>query len=80
MVPRFYLHLRYRDRFFRDDEGDALPDETAVRPHAIAAARDLIWNTRTTTVRNWFDCTFEVADQTGHTVLVMPFGEVIGDD
>lgn len=27
--------------------------------------------------RSWFDCSFEVADDSGRTVLVMPFDEVV---
>ncbi len=75
MMPRFYLHLRYRDRLFRDEEGDHLPDVAAARAHAQGAALDLIRTTRSDTIRDWFDCTFEVADESGKIVLVLPFGE-----
>jgi hypothetical protein len=27
------------------------------------------------TIRDWFDCSFEVTDESGRTVLVMPFSE-----
>ncbi len=74
-MPCYYLHLRYRDRLFRDEEGDVLPDAAAVRAHAEGAARDLIRTGRSTTVRDWFDCTFEVANERGEIVLVLPFGE-----
>ncbi len=75
MSPRYYFHLGYRDRFYRDEEGDELPDEGAARAHARATARDLIQTTRAETIRDWFDCAFEVADENGRTVLVLPFGE-----
>jgi hypothetical protein len=29
------------------------------------------------TIRSWFNCSFEVTDETGRTVLVMPFSEVV---
>jgi hypothetical protein len=29
------------------------------------------------TIRSWFDCSFEVTDKSGRTVLVMPFREVV---
>ncbi len=77
MVPRYYMNLRYRDRLFRDEEGDDLPDETAARAHAIASARDLIGNGRMDSIRSWFDCAFEITDETGQVVLTMPFGEAV---
>jgi hypothetical protein len=72
MAQRYYFHLRYRDRLFRDEEGDALPDEAAVRAHAQATMQDLI-QTRSDTIRDWFDCTFEVTNERGAVVLVLPF-------
>ena len=76
MVARFFMNLRYRDRLFRDEEGDELPSEGAVRAHARETARDLIGNGRTDAIRNWFDCTFEVTDEAGQLVLTMPFDDV----
>jgi hypothetical protein len=29
------------------------------------------------TIRSWFDCSFEVTDESGRTVLVMPIGDVV---
>jgi hypothetical protein len=29
------------------------------------------------TIRSWFDCSFEITDEGGRTVLVMPFDEVV---
>jgi hypothetical protein len=31
------------------------------------------------TIRSWFDCSFEITDGGGRTVLVMPFSEVVPD-
>ena len=80
MVPRYYMNLRYRDRLFQDEEGDELPDDAAAREHARETARDLIGNGRMDSIRNWFDCTFEVTNEAGQDVLTMPFGESIGAD
>lgn len=74
---RYFLHLRHRDRFYADEEGDELPDETAVRPHALRTASDLIRFNRTDLIRDWFDCTFEITDEAGRVVLTMPFGDVV---
>ena len=41
-VPRFFMHVRYRDRLFGEEEGDELANELAVHGHALATARDLI--------------------------------------
>ena len=33
-MPRYYMNLRYRDRLFRDEEGDDLP-EHALRQRTL---------------------------------------------
>jgi hypothetical protein len=77
--PRYFLNVRYRGRLIPDHEGDELPNEEALRPHALANARDHVFRTRMDTIRSWFDCSFEITDESGRTVLVMPFGEVVGE-
>ena len=47
--------------------------------HALATARDLVFRTRMDTIRSWFDCSFEVTDESGRTVLLMLFDEVVPD-
>ncbi len=79
MVPRYFMNLRHRDRLYEDHEGDELPDDDAVQAHAIATARDLIATGRLTTIRNWFDCTFEITDESGSLVLEVPFSDTITD-
>ncbi|MER8428391.1 hypothetical protein [Mesorhizobium sp. M0633] len=75
---RYFLNVRYRGRMIPDAEGDELPDDEALRAHALANARDLVFRTRMYTIRSWFDCSFEVTDESGRVVLVMPFDEVLG--
>jgi len=77
---RYYMNVRYRDRLFVDEEGDELANEPAVHGHARDTARDLIANGRMDSIRNWFDCSFEVANEAGQVVLVMPFGETIAEN
>ena len=36
MTPRYFMNLRYRGRLINDYEGDELPNEEAVRAHALA--------------------------------------------
>jgi len=71
------MNVRYRGRLIPDHEGDELPSEEALRRHALATARDLVFGTRMDSIRSWFDCSFEITDEGGRTVLVMPFSEVV---
>jgi hypothetical protein len=74
---RYFLNVRYRGRLVPDYEGDELADEKALHEHALATAHDLVFHTRMDWIRDWFDCTFEVTNESGRTVLVMPFDEVV---
>ena len=78
-MPRYFLHLRYRndtDGLAVDEEGDELPEPDMLREHVEATARDLMRHTRLNAIRNWLDCTFEVTDETGQRVLTLPFSDV----
>ena len=77
MDVRYFMHVRYRGRLVPDHEGDELANEEALHAHALATAHDLVFHTRMDTIRDWFDCSFEITDETGRTVLVMPFEEVV---
>jgi hypothetical protein len=74
---RYFMNVRYRGRLIPDYEGDELANEEALREHALANAHDLVFRTRMDTIRDWFDCSFEVTDESGRTVLVLPFSEVV---
>jgi len=76
-MVRYFMNVRYRGRLIPDDEGDELADEGELRAHALANAHDLVFRTRMDWIRDWFDCSFEVTDESNRTVLVMPFGEVV---
>lgn len=80
MVPRYFMNVRYRDRLYRDEEGDVLPEVEAVRAHAIQCAQDLVEKARMDAIRNWFDCALEVTDEAGRIVLTIPFGPGSGED
>jgi len=71
------MNVRYRGRLIPDEEGDELADEAALRAHALATAHDLVFRTRMDWIRDWFDCSFEITDESNRTVLVMPFDEVV---
>src|SRR5215212_4494550 len=76
---RYYMNVRYRDRLFVDEEGDDLASADVVQGHALDIARDLIAHARMDSIRSWFDCAFEVTDQAGRVVLVMPFSDTINE-
>jgi hypothetical protein len=78
-VPRFFLHLRYRDGvngLAVDEEGDDLPNAGGLRTHVEATARDLIRHARLAAIPDWRACTFEVTDEAGSLVLTLPFAAV----
>jgi hypothetical protein len=71
------MNLRYRGHLYRDEEGDELEGAANLHAHALSTASDLIRSTRSMVIRNWFDCSFEVTDESGQVVLVMPFGDTV---
>ena len=71
------MNLRYRERLYRDEEGDEIESLAALRVHAIAKANDLIRLSRSLVIRNWFDCSFEITNDNGQVVLILPFGETV---
>jgi hypothetical protein len=77
MGLRYFMHVRYRGRLIPDYEGDELASEADLHGHALATAHDLVFRTRMDSIRSWFDCSFEITDESGRTVLVMPFDEVV---
>jgi len=79
-VPRFTMTMRDRDRLFVDPEGDDLASADAVQGHALETARDLITRARMDGIRNWFECAFEVTDEAGQVVLVLPFAEAVNEN
>ena len=73
---RYYLSVRYRDRLFRDEEGEDMPSGIEMKVRALETARDLI-RTPSLAIPDWFDCTLEVTDETGTMVLSLPFAEAV---
>ncbi len=63
-----------------DPEGDELAGPEEARAHALMVARDLIARVRLHAVGDWFTCSFEVADEDGHTVTTVPFSETVTEE
>jgi hypothetical protein len=76
---RYYFHVRQGDLLQSDDEGRDLPAAEPLLDEAIEAARDLLaeGDLQGLDRREWV---FEIADETGATVLVLPFADAIEPD
>ena len=75
-MPRYYLSVRYRDRLYRDEEGEEIPSAIEMKVRALETARDLI-STPSLTIPDWLDCTLEVMDESGTAVLSVPFPDAL---
>jgi hypothetical protein len=74
-MPRYYLHIRSKDGLSKDPQGEVLPDiETA-----LAAALRVIRRIRASKLWSQLlpeaqrQMAIEIADETGQTVLIIPF-------
>jgi hypothetical protein len=77
-MPRYYLHLRDSDGLGEDPEGIELPDVDAAYAEALRVAREmrLLWADMPLEARK--ELAFEIADETGNTLLTVPFSEAEG--
>ncbi len=78
-VPRYFLHLRYRDGIDGlavDEEGDEVASPAELREHVEQTARDLMRGARLGAIPDWRTCVFEVTDEAGELVLTLPFAEI----
>jgi hypothetical protein len=75
-MAHYHLNIRYRGRFYRDEEGEDIPGEIEMKVRALETAQDLI-GVSSFTIPDWLDCTLEVTDEAGETVLILPFTEAV---
>jgi hypothetical protein len=75
-MAHYHLNIRHRDRFYLDEEGEDIPSEIEMTVRAVETARDLI-GTPSFTIPDWLDCTLEVTNEAGETVLILPFAEAV---
>jgi hypothetical protein len=73
-MARYHLNIRHRNRFYVDEEGKDIPSEIEMKVRALETAHDLI-GTPSFTIPDWLDCTLEVTNEAGETVLILPFTE-----
>ncbi len=79
-MARYYFNVRHkpgREGLARDPDGDEIADVALVRGRAVEMASDLITRTRLDSIPNWFDCSFEIADEQGCAIMIVPFGSAI---
>ena len=77
-MPRYYFHIHDGNGLDRDDAGADLFDFHDARTEAMNLARDLcyLWNDLPPGALN--NMAIEVADETGQTLLVLPFPAAMG--
>jgi hypothetical protein len=75
-MAHYHLNIRHRGRFYHDEEGEDIPSEIEMKVRALETAHDLI-RTPSFTIPDWLDCTLEVTNEAGDTVLVLPFTEAV---
>jgi hypothetical protein len=78
-VPRYFFHVRKGDVLVEDPEGTEVSETEALDEEAIEAARDLLaeGDLQGLDRREWV---YEVADESGTTVLTLPFSKAVEPD
>ena len=76
-MPRFHMNIRKGAELFEDWEGQEFLSLSEARTEAVQSARELM--SARMAVGKMPDglSSFEIADDSGKTVLVMPFEEAI---
>ena len=68
-MPRYFFIARGPDREISDLDGADFPNQEAARDAGLELARDLVSQVGLA----WEDWSFEIKDETGQTLLVVPF-------
>lgn len=75
-MARYYFHIRDHDKLIRDPEGQDLVDEAAIRPEALASARELLAEA-ILLGESMEHRIFEVTDADGRQVATIPFRDAV---
>ena len=75
-MPTYNFNIRCHDRLFPDDEGEEAGSQEEARRRALETAHDLM-KTSSSVILDWLACTVEVTDESGRTVLSVPFEEAL---
>jgi hypothetical protein len=76
-MPRFHMNIRKGEELLEDWEGEEFPSLSAARTEAVRSARELMSARIAAGKMPDGHTRFEIADDSGKTVLVMPFEEAI---
>jgi hypothetical protein len=77
-MPRFHMHIRHVGELLEDEEGQEFPSLVEARTEAVMAARDLMAAAVAAGKRpKPKHSRFEIADESGRVVLIMPFEEAV---
>jgi hypothetical protein len=77
-MPLFYFHLRDGNKVIRDPEGVRLPDIASAHAEALQSARELMSQSNTGRARFGPEQQFEITNEAGETVAIVPFREAAG--
>jgi hypothetical protein len=75
-MPNFFFHLRRGQEWIPDEDGEAFPDVEAAYLHAFGAAQEL-WTMALARRDDPIAYTFEVQNEKGVGVFVLPLREVL---
>ena len=78
-MPRYYFHIHKGELFVEDAEGIEVHEAGSLEEEAVEAARDLLaeGDLQGLDRREWV---YEVADESGATVLVLRFEDAVEPD
>lgn len=78
-MPRYYFHIRKGDVLVEDAQGIEVAQPEALEEEAVESARDLLaeGDLQGLDRRDWL---YEVADESGGTVLVLRFQDAVEPD
>jgi hypothetical protein len=76
-MPRFHMNIRKGDELLEDWEGQDFSSLSEARTEAVLSARELMAARMAAGKMPNCHARFEIADDSGKTVLVMPFEEAI---
>ncbi len=78
-MPRYFLHVTYGTKTYRDHEGVVLPDLEAARDYALRDARDLMCQDADD-VQDPVGWEIQVCDQAGRELLALPVSDALRGD
>jgi hypothetical protein len=76
-MPTYFFHVRTENAYSKDTLGADFPDDEAAKREAVTAAREMIAD-MVLNGDSFADMRFEVTDEIGDIVLILPFRFLIG--